>query len=524
MPSTCIVCGHTKGKSKDVSMHRFPADALKREQWLKAVGLQETDIFEHTRICNRHFLNGDVTQLPSLELGKRFSSPKKRGTERGKRANKVRIPHSLLALPPVKRRALTPSSSCSSRAGTPETGSESVETPLSASVGEPLCSDYRVFELPGEKESSGDVVINTALVARIEVLEAENQKLKAQIESAKPMHFRLENIMNNDALVRFYTGFISYDVLVAFFAFLGPAVNHLHYWGTSTSHTGRCRLKLDPLNQFFLTLVRLRLNTRVKDLAQRFGIAVGLVSRYITTWICFLYQHLREVEWMPTQDQVAATLPHAFKEKYPTTFAIIDGSELFIETPSDLHTQSSTWSNYKHHNTAKFLVACTPNGAISYISPLYVGSISDVELTRVSGFLKKIEDKHGISIMADRGFTIQDQLDQINIKLNIPPFLEGRKQLPAKEVEKGRKIASVRIHIERAIGRIKNFAILKGTLPLTMAQLANQVVCVCACLTSFQPALVPPPSTDSEIESEVEDYFDSVYESDYDADSESDEC
>ena len=28
----------------------------------------------------------------------------------------------------------------------------------------------------------------------------------------------------------------------------------------------------------------------MKDLAQRFGIAVGLVSRYIATWICFLYQ------------------------------------------------------------------------------------------------------------------------------------------------------------------------------------------------------------------------------------------
>ena len=71
---------------------------------------------------------------------------------------------------------------------------------------------------------------------------------------------------------------------------------------------------------------------------------------------------------MPTVDQVLGTLPSAFKEKFPTTFAIIDGSEVFIETPSDLHMQSSTWSQYKHHNTVKFLVACTPNGAICYIS------------------------------------------------------------------------------------------------------------------------------------------------------------
>ena len=78
---------------------------------------------------------------------------------------------------------------------------------------------------------------------------------------------------------------------------------------------------------------------------------------------------------MPTVRQVAETLPCTFKVKFPNTYAIIDGSEIFIETPSDLHMQSSTWSQYKHHNTTKFLVAFTPNGAIRYVSPLYVGSI-----------------------------------------------------------------------------------------------------------------------------------------------------
>ena len=67
---------------------------------------------------------------------------------------------------------------------------------------------------------------------------------------------------------------------------------------------------------------------------------------------------------MPSVEQVKGTLPHAFKDKYPDTYTIVDGSEGFIETPSDLHMQSSTWSEYKSHNTAKFLLACTPNGAV----------------------------------------------------------------------------------------------------------------------------------------------------------------
>ena len=247
------------------------------------------------------------------------------GYERSKRArSSVRSSFSPpFQIIPSKRQALSP---------TPMSEDTGEDELLSVSVGEPFLSDYNIHELPGDHEDSDEILVSVAHMACIE-------------------------------------------------AFLGPAVNNLHYWGTSTHRTGKWGWKLDPKNQFFLTLVRLRLNIRVKDLSIRFRISVGLISRYITTWICFLYHHLREIEWMPTPQQVAANLPHVFKEKYPTTFAIIDPSEIFIETPSDLHMQSLTWSDYKHHNTAKFLVACTPNGAISFVSPLYVGAISDVELT-----------------------------------------------------------------------------------------------------------------------------------------------
>ena len=114
-------------------------------------------------------------------------------------------------------------------------------------------------------------------------------------------------------------------------------------------------------------------------------------------------------------------------------------------------------------------MACTLNGAVSFVSPVFVGSISNIELTRESDFLTTLQDKPGISIMADRGFIIKDMLKDIGIDLNIPPFMEGRAQQPAKEAQEGRRIASVRIHVERAIGRMKNFAILQGTFPISMS-------------------------------------------------------
>ena len=79
-----------------------------------------------------------------------------------------------------------------------------------------------------------------------------------------------------------------------------------------------------------------------------------------------------------------------------------------------------------------------------------------------------------MSIVADRGFTVKEMLKELNIELNISPFLQGLQQLPSEEVEMRSKIASLRIHVERAIGHIKTFSILKETIPISMARLTNQ--------------------------------------------------
>ena len=87
---------------------------------------------------------------------------------------------------------------------------------------------------------------------------------------------------------------------------------------------------------------------------------------------------------------------------------------------------------------------------MSFISPLYVESISDVELTRVSRLLTHLEDKPGISVMADRGFTIKDILNDIGVILSVSSFMDGHKQLLPEKISEDRKIASVYIYVARA--------------------------------------------------------------------------
>ncbi len=180
-----------------------------------------------------------------------------------------------------------------------------------------------------------------------------------------------------------------------------------------------------------------------------------------------------------------------------------------METPRDLVLQSSTWSNYKLHNTAKYLVEVTPNGAISLVSPAFVGSISDPERTRCSGLLSKLEGKWNISVMADRGFTIRDQLDSLGIGLNIPPFLDGQKQLPPEKVQEGRSIACP--HTRGTCNWMdEELHHSKRGFPITLASIANQILTVCAYLTNFLPPLVPSPTnkaSNSSSESDLDIYY-----------------
>jgi len=181
-------------------------------------------------------------------------------------------------------------------------------------------------------------------------------------------------------------------------------------------------------------------------------------------------------------------MPIAFKEQYPNTRLINDCTEFGIERPSSLATQAATFSSYKNKNTVKVLIGIIPSGAIVFISPTYEGSISDKKLVERSGLLDKLEE--GDEIMADKGFDIKDLLAPIGVKLNIPPFLSSSSQFSCEDVIRTKKIAKLRIHVERAIGRIKEFRILQSPICNTMWDSINEVIYVCTMLCNFSPPLV----------------------------------
>ncbi len=221
---------------------------------------------------------------------------------------------------------------------------------------------------------------------RIEQLENENSKLRTENEQLKGenslLHdkltkqnscnaFSVENFKEDDKLFKFYTGLPDYKTFKAVFRSFGPAVNKLVYHDSGTN-PGKLvtpeynkrgpKRTLTPEQEFFLVLVRLRLGLLIEDLANRASISVQHVSRICITWFDFLHNILRMLPVWPTRACIDETMPKCFRETYPTTRVVIDCTEIFIEKACSVRSQSVTYSNYKHHNTAKGLVGITPAG------------------------------------------------------------------------------------------------------------------------------------------------------------------
>ena len=324
----------------------------------------------------------------------------------------------------------------------------------------------------------------------------KNEQLQKQL-------FNLERFKNDDSSITFYTGFPNYDTLKAIFNYLNPGEDseNINYWLSSTKSAnalvhyeeespcnkmGRGR-SLKPVDEFFLVLCKLRQGFAETHLAHLFNISQPAVSRIFITWINFMYLKFSQINIWPCRASVNSTMPEDFKE-YGSTRVIIDCTEVRCEMPSSLHLNGELFSSYKHHTTLKGLIGITPGGAISFISQLYTGSISDREIVIRSGFLELPFDESD-SVMADKGFTLEDLLP-LGVYLNIAPFLGKSAQMPAEQVVLTQKIASLRIHVERAINKIKNFHIWDGVLPLNLFGLANQIWSVCAFLCNAQPSII----------------------------------
>lgn len=217
--------------------------------------------------------------------------------------------------------------------------------------------------------------------------------------------------------------------------------------------------KIDSL-QIILTLLKIKQNDSLERISDQFNVSRNKLSSLILISIEVLSNFFQNFVYCPEPKQIKENLPLIFKIRYSDVQMIIDCFEIQISKPSNPLKQAQTWSQYKNCNTVKYLIGCTPNGFVSFISKGYGGRTSDKAIVEKSNLLNVL--KPNAVILADRGFKeIETLLSAHSIKLLRPPSVYSGTKQTTSEALRSKVIASLRVHVERVIRRVREYNLLK---------------------------------------------------------------
>ena len=124
---------------------------------------------------------------------------------------------------------------------------------------------------------------------------------------------------------------------------------------------GRART-LDTKTEFLIFLCRISQGFREQHFATLLGVSISTVCGIILTWSNVIYLRLGSQNILAERVTIDTHMPESIKSKYPSTRAIIDCTEIKVQTPSSLVLVSEFFPHYKNDITPKAPVGCTPSG------------------------------------------------------------------------------------------------------------------------------------------------------------------
>ncbi|XP_057683201.1 uncharacterized protein LOC130911752 [Corythoichthys intestinalis] len=510
----CDSVSHYKNglRKSGYSFHNFPAWRTNRGQqiseitkarrmaWVAAVRRKNIS-FDHIspgmKVCSRHFASGKPASemqtthpdwAPSLFLDgpevKRITSARyKRLRWRRVFAVTSAVKDQLSAVPLQAEQAMQ----TMDKGAVHDDGDVAEEELLQAEQAMQTMDKGAVHDDGdvAEEESTDETVAECDLcqprLEEINRLMEENRRLNKELEK-RAMG---EEFLKDDTKVEYYTGLPDMEVLMGLLSCILPRLS---------TPTGT----LSPFQMLFLTLMHLKLNLPLQHIAHLFNVNGKTASEAFSEMIDVLHATISPLVIWPSREILHATMPYQFVEAFGRRVAVIlDCFEIFTQKPSNLKAQAQSYSHYRQSNSMKYLIGVTPQGAISFISKGCGGGASDKHITETSGILDKLLP--GDMVLADRGFDIQDSVGLMCAEVKIPAFTQGRSQLDASDVESTRKIAHLRIHVERVIGNIRNkYTILSNKVPISFVlpckredvTFLDKLVVVCCALTNMSTSVV----------------------------------
>ena len=298
---------------------------------------------------------------------------------------------------------------------------------------------------------------------------------------------------STDEQCRNYTGLPSWEFVEELHDLVKahiPENDGVRQWGSKATAPSNERSLLSDKDKLFFTLFILWTGNYTRVASSLFKISTSTGSRYFITWVRLLAITLKREMPFPSRARINELMPDKMRRKLGNSRLrlVLDATEWFMQKPSGKAANGCTFSSYKHRNTAKFLVGVSPCGAAVYVSEAFPGSLSDVLFVEVCGVLYCLEKCD--DVMADKGFTIHELLAAKGVGLVIPPKLyKNQHDFLIDEVKHTEMVANLRIHVERSMGRTKEWGILQRDLSVHHKDLASDIFLVCCLMGNFKVPL-----------------------------------
>jgi hypothetical protein len=209
---------------------------------------------------------------------------------------------------------------------------------------------------------------------------------------------------------------------------------------------GRKR-QLAPYQEVLLTLVYLRHNVSHEVVGHLFGVSADTSENTFHEVVAVLRDVCPSQRWEAQKRWQKGEESWTPKKK---DLYLIDSFETPIRRPSQPEAQRRVYSGKKKRHTLKTQVVTDDTGEIECIDPGHRGPMADKKVYEQSGIEEQFPEA---AKQGDLGYQ------------GVPDMIVPHKRAPK---EANRRLASVRVHAEHGIRRIKGFHILREEYRLAL--------------------------------------------------------
>ncbi|CAN7948575.1 unnamed protein product [Ixodes pacificus] len=451
-----------------ISLHSFPLDKRIKKAWLIKLRIGKA-VTPTMRVCSAHFAKEDFlwntidpnVWTPTLKRLKQGTMPS------------LRLPVRVHDRPAPMPRT---SSMASMRSKRRRRQYCCVVNCQERECINPRVNFYRFPSKPRHHHVDDELTVARALLILQGGGPPQTKDESAQVDTRSLVRKRetLDNLLKTDAEVKAFTGVESIQLLQR----ISKNVQRFDTMNT----------ELSVHERVVLVLVRLKTFLSFKCIGTLFRVSEATVHRYFYGTLPTLAAVLKSAVYWPTKGEVKENIPHCFRD-YCEVRVVLDCTEVEIEKSHCLACRLFTYSYYKGRHTVKFLIGVSPAGLITFVSQGFGGRASDkacVERSLVLSRLQPFRD----DVMVDKGFHVDAECSKLGLGVVQPPFLRQQQQFSVADAMKTVSVAQARVHVERAIQRIKVFKIFKGPIPWEMLQVVDHAITVVAAIVNLSAPIL----------------------------------